>query len=878
MDQNGAKLASRTAILLLFLLGGAIAWAQAQEQPGASTSAEPGFEAPSLPAMVVVGDRQSATSALEAKRARIGIVDSVLEDDIARLPDFNVADALQRVPGIQIQRDLGEGTSPAIRGLTQMETLIDGREIFTAGTGRNLNFEDIPAELVAGIDVYKTSSADQVEGGIGGTIDLRTHRPFDFSSPAAVGTARLIHAGLAQQTRPQASFLGADRWVLPFGGELGVLLDGSYQERAFREDEKSEGNPLSLSDVVAGKTIVAPNGTSETSSLGTRRREAGNLMVQWRPSSELELRLEQEITRLLTLQDSYQINVQVPAARTFVAGTPALFPGTSDLESITWTNAPISVLSFARDTLDRTRQSAAGATWHGAGVRLDGDVSFTKSYQSLYFCGPVLGGIAADFSQNLSTALPATSVTGTDLLDPASLSYASIAYRTVAYEGDETSARLDAQVPLDDARLQSFATGLRVARRGASNAPGLVFGDTSLPAIPGSSKPGFLVPDPVSPFPGIGPSSISPFLVGNLAWARNAAWYRSAFGIDAPLPTSASPLSLWDIGEETQAAFALASFQIPEAKLDGNAGVRLARTRERVSGSQSVPVGDSIEPIEVDSTYWDWLPSVNLRWRPATALAVRAAASRTLTRPDFNQLSPSLVLLPNPVNPALDQGSAGNPALKPIRSDNLDLAVERDFDRRSAVSLTGFIKHVNGFVANVANPEFHDGATYEVTRPQNGTPATIKGVELAYQQFFGSFAAWLEGTGLQANYTYVDSETPNSVLGAPAPLQNLSRNSLNLIGTVEHGPFSMRVAWNWRDRYLSSVVNVVNVGALPVYMRAYGWVDAAVRYRVTEQATITLDALNLTRTLRRSNFGVDSRPQSAWLDDAQAALSLTVRV
>jgi TonB-dependent receptor len=880
MKLSGFGAAIRAAALLLWLDGTAIG-VQAQEAtPGSPVVEEQAGEAQGLPTVVVHGDRQSLDSALDLKRARIGIVDSVLEDDIARLPDFNVAEALQRVPGIQIQRDLGEGTSPAIRGLTQMETLIDGREIFTAGTGRNLNFEDIPAELVAGIDVYKTSSAEQLEGGIGGSIDLRTHRPFDFSGPTAIGTARLMHAGLAQQTKPQASFLGADRWAVPGAGEVGVMLDVSYQARAFREDQKSEGNPLYTADVVPGQTILVPNGTSETTSMGTRTREAGDLMVQWRPSPSLEIRLQQELAQLRTLQDSYQINVTVPSAFTFVPGTPVLFPGTNDLESITWTDAPLSVLSFARDTLDRTRATAAGATWQAGEAKVDADLSYTKSYQSLYFCGPFLAGTAGTFSQNLSTALPATAIGGTDLLDPADLSYTGIAYRTWAYEGDETAARVDAKIPLNGPYfLQSVDSGLRLARRTASNAPGIVFGDTTLsPPISGASKPGFLVPDPVSPFPGVGPSSIAPFLVGNLAWARNAAWVRSAFGIDTPLPTSASPLSLWDIGEQTQAVYGLARLQDADAGLDGEAGLRLARTDERVSGSESVPATGSIAPLDIDTAYWDWLPSASARWRPLAGLALRAAASRTLTRPDFNELSPSLTLVPNPINPSLNQGAAGNPNLKPIRSDNLDLAIERDFDRESAISLTGFVKHVTGFLLTVASPEVHDGALYEVTRPENSTPATIKGFELAYQQFFGSLAAWLEGLGVQANYTYVDSESPNVLLGAPAPLQDLSRNSLNLIGMYERGPVSVRVAYNWRDDYLSSVINVVNVGALPVYMRPYGWVDASVRYRLTERITVTLDALNLTRTLRRSYYGVETRPQSAWLDDPQAALSLTVRL
>jgi iron complex outermembrane receptor protein len=244
------------------------------------------------PVPVARSQSTDPAAAEQIKRDTIGIVDSVDDDDIARLPDLNVTEALQRITGIQIQRDLGEGSSPSIRGLTQMETLLNGREVFTAGTGRNLNFEDMPAEMISGIDVYKSSSAAQLEGGVGGTIDLRTHRPFDFADREIVGSARLVHGDLAGKNEPQFSLLASDRWRTVSAGEVGALVDVSYQERAFREDQKSSGNPLARTDIVPGRTVVAPNGTSETTSVGVRKRTAGYLRLQWRPSPAGEVYAE----------------------------------------------------------------------------------------------------------------------------------------------------------------------------------------------------------------------------------------------------------------------------------------------------------------------------------------------------------------------------------------------------------------------------------------------------------------------------------------------------------------------------------------------------------------------------------------------------------
>jgi len=835
-----------------------------------STTAESQF-----PQVVVVGDRASLASAQQIKHDRIEIVDSVIDDDIARLPDLNVTEALQRITGVQIQRDLGEGSTPSIRGLTQMETLLNGREVFTAGTGRNLNFEDIPSEMVSGIDVYKTSTAQHIEGGVGGMIDLRTHRPFDFAGSEMVGSARLIHGSLAREYEPQFSLLASDRWRMASGDELGILFDISYQERAFREDQESSGNPLARTDLIPGKTVIAPNGTSETTSLGVRKRTASSLVLQWRPSPAIEFYAEGSYDEFRTIQDSYQINVA--ASPTFAPGSPILFPGTDDLRSITWTNAPLSILSFARDTIDRTQQAAAGGIWTQGALTLKGDVSHTLSHEGLFFSGPFLAGTAASFTQDLSTPLPRNGISGTDLLDAANLRYTGIAYRTLPYDGDLTTARVDADYARAGDFFRTLSAGMRFAKRGATNAPGLIFADAAVTGLTGADRPSYLMPDPYGFFPGAGGPSIGNYLVGNLSSARDPIGMRTAFGITTPIPTSASPLSLWSISEETQAAYVMTGFAASSV-LDGNAGLRVVRTRESVSGSQSSPTNGTLVPLGVESSYADWLPSVNLRYRLDEGLLLRVAASKTITRPDFGQLSPSLTLIPNSVNPSLNQGSAGNPALKPVRANNLDVAVEKYLGPTTSVSMTGFRKQVDGFVTTVSNPEVYDGAAYEVSRPQNSTAAAIKGVELAYQQFYDVFPARLGSLGLQANYTYVDSESPNSALGTPAPLQNLSKNSINVIGMYERGDVSARVAYNWRDKFLGGVTNIVGVGALPIYTAAYGWLDASLHYRFTDHASIAIEGVNLLHTLRRSYYGVETRPQSVWLDDTQIAVTVTVRI
>lgn len=829
-----------------------------------------------LPTVVVTGKRASLMSAQEIKRDKAEIVDSIVADDIAKLPDFNVSEALQRVTGVQIARDRGEGGGVVIRGLTQIETTLNGREVFTAGSGRTLNFSDIPSEMVAGIDVYKTPSADHIEGGIGGTIDLRTRRPFDFAGREIVGSARMVHGNLADETKPQFSILASDRWKTANGGEFGALINFSSQKRAWREDMKSSGTPRARTDIIPGMTVIAPDATSETTSIGDRERTAGNLVLQWRPAKDLELYAEGSYAEFRTLQDSHQINVS--ASPTFLAGSPTLFPGTNDLRSITWTNAPLSVLSFARDTVDRNKQAAIGGRWRRDALTLKADVSHTSSFNNLFFSGPALAGRAANFSHDLSTRLPGTSVTGTDLLDPANLRFTNVAYRALPFEGKLTAARLDAEYQLRDHFIETFSGGVRLAKRRADNRSGLAFGDTSVSGISAADRPGYIMPNPYTDFfPGESSPSIRNFLAGNLFNARDAVALREAFGITAPLPTVSAPLGLWRINEDTQAGYVMARFSASSLPLDGNAGLRVVHTRESVSGNQSSPATGTIVPINVDSSYTDYLPSINLRYQLQEGLYLRGSASKSITRPDFNQLSPSLTLVRNSINPALNQGSAGNPDLKPIRADNLDVTLEKYFNPTTSVFANAFLKKVDGFVATVSNPEVHEGLTYQVSRPQNTDRADIKGVEVGYQQFFDFLPGWMSGLGIQANYTYVDSESPSSILGGNAPLPNLSKHSANIVGMYERGRVSARIAYNWRDKFLSRVANVVGVGALPVYTRAYGWLDASLSYRVNEQVTLSIEGANLLNTMRTSYYGEATRPESAWLNDRQISLTASIR-
>jgi iron complex outermembrane receptor protein len=831
-------------------------------------------EAPQV--VEIVGVRAAAESAQQAKRRRDEISDSVVADDIDKLPDISIADALQRITGVQIGRDRGEGTGVVVRGLSQLETTLDGREVFTAGTTRALDFAELPAELVAGLDVIKTTSPDRIEGGVGGQIDVRTRHPFDFSGDATSATVRQVHASLAGQGDTQFSALASRRFATGIG-DVGVLLAGAHQAKPWREDQKNVGNPISRTDLVPGLTVLAPNGTSETTSIGRRDRDSVQAVVQWRPDAAWELFAEANATQLRTTQDSYQINVT--ASPTFDPASVALFPGTNDLEHITWTNAPISVLSFARDTVDRTWLGAVGGQWRHGDLSARADLSRTFSYDNLFFSGPFFAGTAARFTQDLSTSVPGTSVEGTDLLAPANFQYTGVAYRLRPFDGALNTLRFDTELALHDTWISSVSAGLRLARREANDGTGLVFGDVAVTGLSVADLPGLAMPNPYANFlPGASAPSLDNFLVNNLAQAHDPAALRALFGITTPLPTTGSPTGLWRIAERTDAGYVMGRIDAFESSLHGNFGLRIVQTGEVVSGNESITGSSDVLPIGQSARYTDLLPSFNLRQAIGADRYVRLSASRTITRPNFDQMSPSLELLPNSVDPSLNSGTAGNPALRPIRSEGVDLALETYPGRSTAASLTVFAKHVDGFVTSISQPETYDGVTYQVSRPQNGGGAQLHGVELAYQQFYTSLPGWLAGLGLQANATIVASKTPSQILGGNVPLTNLSRRSANVVAMYEREDVSVRIAWNWRDRFLNGVTSVVGVGALPGYTAAYGWLDASFAWRFNQHVSITLAGSNLLDARRHSYWGVQTRPQSAWVDDVLVTAALTLRL
>jgi TonB-dependent receptor len=281
------------------------AWAQTEEvSPAAQAAEEAAQETAGEDEVIIQGYRQSLQSAQQIKRNSDTIVDSVTAEDIGALPDRSVTETLQRIPGVSINRFAAgvdpdhfsvEGSGVVVRGLTYVRPEFNSRDAFGAGDGGGIGFQDVPSELLGGVDVFKSPSADRIEGGIAGAVNLRTRLPFDQKGRLIAGAVELNYGDFINKAAPTASILASNRWQTGIG-EIGLLGSFSYSQLFSRADKLGiasfRSRPLysdgTRTDTVtfAGATQVGeglfPRGASIGSQEFNRERYGYSAAAQWR--------------------------------------------------------------------------------------------------------------------------------------------------------------------------------------------------------------------------------------------------------------------------------------------------------------------------------------------------------------------------------------------------------------------------------------------------------------------------------------------------------------------------------------------------------------------------------------------------------------------
>ena len=884
-----STLACASSALAISVMAGA---ADGQTAPD---SQQPQNQSTKIETVVVTGIRASVKSAIDLKKNSDQIEDSIVAQDIGKLPDNNVIEALQHVTGVQISRNAAEANQLLIRGLPDIATLLNGREIFTS-TGRFITLQDIPAELLARVDVEKTSRADDLEGGIAGLIDVRLHRPFDFDGFVLAGGLRGTYSSLSTHVDPEASILVSDRWNTGLG-EMGLLVDVSYRLDHYKEEILDNYISSQSTGPVAGSTgpghtAFIPLTQGAQSQPGARERGAVDASFQWRPSNNVEAYAELFYTRYRNPNNT-DFFVGLP----WICANPStatVFPGTSEVKTVSAGCYDLTSDQSFRPKTD-TYQGATGVTWTGDRLTLSSelDYTFSRFYQTGYILdteyyppgpsptvtGPGSPGYYADFNYK-GTGTPYMGVTGVSLTDPTQFHMRQWYDQWTKQTGNEIDIRGDFSYDMGaEGVIKTIDGGIRYANRYAQNRAdnpgGLDCRGAASPSSPtfaimtaalASQACSTLLGPPgtgvtLASLPGSshvtsgsqfnGQFGITKWMDADPTYlVTHVGQIRTLFGQATTAP-AADPTQSFDDREQSYAGYLKADFSLPLGiPVDGNFGLRVVDTDADMRGnSLVVTTPDNVHytftytATNKDKNSVDWLPSINVRFTLQDDLLLRFGASRTVTRPTFAQLDPGLSLSASTAT-LLGSGTSGNPNLGPEKSDNVDLSLEYYFAPSDVVTGAVFYRQVSGYIGSTVTPETIGGIVYQVTEPFNSPSGHIDGIEAGYTQFLDFLPGWWSGFGLQANGTYVD--------GA---FQNISKYSANLIGIYEKGPFSFRVAYNWRSGF--------NVGPAPgggmqpstIFAKSQPWLDLSANYQYSDNITLTLDATNLLDSHYQDYFG-----------------------
>lgn len=843
-----------------------------------------------LDTVVVTGVRSSVTQAQAIKQNAEQIVDSIVAEDIGKLPDNNVAEALQRISGIQIQRNYGEGSEIAIRGLTQVRTELNGRDIFTANDGRGLSFEDVSAELLSGVNVYKNPSAEMIEGGLGGTVDLRTRLPFDYDGMKMAGSIQYNHYDLADKGETAFSGLFSNRWQTGIG-EIGLLVNLSKQEGSFRQDTISVEPWWDLTTVPGheGQNISVPRGAGINTTNGERDRETSAIALQWRPNDDVEVYLQ-------ALRSDYTFSWLDYSFFAYSGGSEMQpVPGSSfvvndrnEFVSGTFQDTPADSNTSLTKRHSVTTDYSAGAKWTvNERLLLSTDFQYVDATtrSTRYIVGTGMTAVPR-FTMDFSGDLPRLTVTdasGAEGYLSNSANYIGWKFHLDNQDdnkGTEFAWRSDMDLAFDEGFFRSFKAGVRYTDRDAKN-KGNVWRFMCLNGCGGAPFADYpnipLVQNPTSEFFRGDGYAFGPTLTASRDAVANYEQTLAGFGAE---PLVFGPNNINTQSEQTYAAYGVLRFGRDAGALpfDGNVGVRVVRTELESAGVMTDPNDlGSLLPITVQQSYTDVLPSLNLRFFLSENLQWRFAASKGISRPTFDKLNPNLSLSVD--SGGRRTGSAGNPNLSPMEADQFDTSLEWYFGKGSMLYGTAFYKKVDGFIADVTTLEPINNQGWEIRRPVNGDNGKIKGVELGYTQFFDFLPGWLSGFGVQTNYTYVDSEAPSPTAtdtnGQPlkVPLEGLSKNSYNVILSYEQPRFAARVAYNWRSDWLVTTAGN-GTGNLPVYNKGFGQLDASFRFNINDTWSVSLDGINLLDTQRESYLGYESRLRDFVINDRRYGITL----
>lgn len=827
-------------------------------------AAENGAKEKDIEVIVVSGIRSSLkASMLDKKEANI-VSDNITAEDIGKFPDQNVAESLQRITGVSIDRSGGEGQFVSVRGFgPQFNTvLVNGRQMATENAGREFSFDTLAAELITGADVYKSPTAKMQEGGIGATINVNTARPFQFDGFKAAGSIKGVYDDLTGDTAPQVSGLVTNTLM---GGRLGVLASLSHQER------KSQTNMMESRYYRPGVNFTAQNGKEfsnvnvpQNFDIGVdaqdRTRTSGTGVVQYAPNDRLTLTFDALVSQFEVDSDSTNmghwfsegnfIDAEVDENNTVVYIENSNAGATDFIRRNFSREVDMNAFGFnvVYDINDQLAMTV-DISQSNAKEKSGGDVFFNViGYNNAYTWDNRAGG------QHPTIAVLGGEAAGLN----ASAGKAHYNERNGWDRDDELSEyRVDFEWTTDADTFTGMRWGVYYQDR-TKEASRIFASDCATYCGYSIDVPDELLTQYTASnyFSGV-PNTWLTYDVD--AYDAFRATLDPVAGEAYNNPTSQS--DAYVVKEEILSAYIDFDFegQLGDMPWSLNAGVRYSKTDANLSGItrelvdlQPIPNdpsdlneiyadGDNGTSVSSSNTYTNILPTVNLKFELTEEMVVRFAYSETLTRPTMSSLNPAVgITVSRPNN---NQATGGNPDLKPYLSTNWDISYEWYYGDTSSLSAAVFSKEVQDFITStVATEVFNlDSGAYDfdVRRPRNGEVANVNGLELAWTH------AWENGFGLQANATFVTSDAAiDNNSSESFALEGLG-DSQNIVAFYENGPFQARIAFNNREGFLQNLVSPFG-GSEPLYTETYGQWDISGSYDINENITVFVEGINIT--------------------------------
>jgi len=821
---RNAWLGASTGVLAMMLAAPALAQAAGNADTTASGQADQPAE------VIVTGQRAAIQSAQNIKRNSGEIVDSIVANDIGKLPDRSVTEALQRVVGVTIDHTMArndpehysvEGSGVNIRGLTYVRSELNGRDSFTANGGRSLSFEDVSPELMAGIDIYKNPSAEQIEGAIGGLVNLRTAMPFDYKGLRASASVQGSWGDLSRgKAAPSASVLLSDRWDTGIG-EIGILVDLAYSQSRTRTDAIQQEPFYPRIDLVPGQTVWIPKGESWRTLKFDRKRKGAYAALQWRPNSDIETSLsffrsdyKMHWDENAIFTSTYAYNIVPAPGSEFTYDKNGVF-----LKGVL-TDPTDGGMPFNDDVRSADRHSVTNdLSWH---LKWKASSRFTFNADAQYVRGTTTGfdsTVATGLqipSETIdrSTAIPSLTVDKAYMTNPANYYWAFIMDHKDHSVGKEWAGRADGEYEFGEGFLKSLRFGARINNRTAvTNSSPYNWQAISQTWMLGWYEPtlaylnNFQAPSQTYAFPNFFNGKVAlPSAVVFPATSLATGWpnsYQQLFGFrqalckqlnpgcsDTWTATAYSDATLNNQKERTYAGYATLRFgtEVGGMPLDGSLGVRVVRTLDSASGVLAVNAftpgaGGQLPPgttagdfaafpgisqhIVAKNDFTNVLPSLNVRLRITPTLQARLAIAKAIARPDFSQLQQytslsSSIDSTTSIQSFTGSGS-GNPYLRPTKSDQFDATLEWYFAPTGSLTAAVFYKRLTNVVINqLSSLSVNDTAgqahNFTITAPINGAKGTAKGFEIGYNQYYDFLPGLLSGFGVQANYTLVASK------------------------------------------------------------------------------------------------------------------------